>query len=251
MKKENLKYLLILAIVLLLAYAVGYFVGVGLGIAEDSSSFQSKLHEISQLSIVLLPYVLAIVSAAAILLMLVLFYSCRKMYCQVKAEPENESLLDKLEMKLSTPLFTSNLFMILEIFLFFWMLLEMIENGLTGGIYIIAMAMFFLALCISIVVQKLTFDMEKDLNPEKRGNFLDLRFSKKWMDSSDEAQKMIAYQAGFCAFKGVNACCAILMALSIVVAILFDTGMYPMLVIAVLWAVNVGSYMMKAAKLER
>ena len=44
-------------------------------------------------------------------------------------------------------------------------------------------------------------ELEKKLNPEKKGDVIETNFSKKWEDSCDEAQKMIIYEAGYRAYR--------------------------------------------------
>ena len=40
-----------------------------------------------------------------------------------------------------------------------------------------------------------------DMNPEKKGSIFDMHFSKKWADSCDEAEMIMACKAGYKSFK--------------------------------------------------
>lgn len=111
--------------------------------------------------------------------------------------------------------------------------------------------MFVIATILEIVIQKLILDIEKKLNPEKQGNVLDFNFQKVWMNSCDEAEKLIVYKAGYKAFLNTNITCIILCMVAFVVTLLFKPDVLALVFVCIIWFANNLSYMLKAAKLEK
>lgn len=124
-------------------------------------------------------------------------------------------------------------------------------SGYQSAMWVIAVAMFVITMAIEILIPKLTVDIEKKLNPEKRGNALDFQFRKVWMSSCDEAERLIVYRAGYQAFLSTNVVCLILCIVTFIFTFLFKTDIMGFVYVCIILLVNNVSYMMRAAKLER
>jgi hypothetical protein len=108
-----------------------------------------------------------------------------------------------------------------------------------------------IASAMEILIPKLTLDIEKKLNPEKQGNILDLEFQKVWLDSCDEAQKLMVYKAGYTAYQSTNIACLILTLAAFICSVIFQTDMLALIFVCIIWFVTNMSYMIRAARLEK
>lgn len=102
-----------------------------------------------------------------------------------------------------------------------------------------------------ICAQKKVINLEKLINPEKQGSVYDTNFQKKWLNSCDELEQLCIYKAGFAAFKQTNMICMILWLTTFFTSQVFHTGLYPVLLIGIIWFVSTLSFQLEAHKLDR
>jgi hypothetical protein len=173
------------------------------------------------------------------------------MYKKLQNDRENDDLWDALEEELNQPIILTNSFFMVILCLFFCCLITEKQAAYSSVVFITIFLLFVTFCVMGILIPKMTIDIEKKLNPEKQGNILDLEFQKVWMDSCDEAQKMIAYKAGYKAFQSTNAACLILILAAFICSVDFQTNLVALIFVCVIWFVNNLSYMIRAAKLEK
>lgn len=200
------------------------------------------------------PYLVFLFALINALIVFLFYHQTRKLYATW--EEEDEETLRKIENKLTIALMSISM----ESILFFlctmiWFsgFTDAIENEslqnllLKTGFYL---AGFFVMLISQTLGQQKLVNLEKEINPEKRGSIYDFKFQKKWLESCDEAQKMMIYQAGYASYQIVNKLCMILMLCNMAGIILWDWGMIPAFMIAIIWSVSLLSYTIKASKLQ-
>jgi hypothetical protein len=176
------------------------------------------------------------------------FIRCYVMYKKLQNDKENDDLWDTLEDKLNQPMILSGAFLLVLLCLF---LCFECQNQYQPALFI-AINLLFVADCaMAIVIQNLTIDIEKKLNPEKQGNVLDVEFQKVWLNSCDEAQKMIVYKAGYRAYQSTNVACFILILAAFICSVTFKTDLVALIFVCIILFVNNMSYMLRAAKLEK
>ena len=199
-------------------------------------------------------YLVFFISIVTIFILFLFYRQARKLYATW--DEENEETLTKIESKLSIALICINL----ETILFF--LCSMI--WFTSLTYAIAsnsfnqilaqvgfyFAGFFLMMFSQIIGQQKIINFEKEMNPEKKGSIYDFKFQRKWLESCDEAQKMMIYQAGYASYQAVNKLCMILMLCNMIGIMLWNWGMVPAFMIAIIWTVSLLSYAVKANQLQ-
>ncbi len=263
-KKKNIKIYAIffgaMAICLIAGLCCGYIIAK----IKKAGNFEDGIAALKGYLIQILPVGYAGVVGILLLVLLGFFLSCKRMYKKLeqKAGGENaesdweDELLDALEQKLNYPAILANSLIILSVFSLGWLvylreILEYGQHGAEKAILIINIVLMLLSDIAGMLVMHGCVKIEKKLNPEKEGNIFDLRFNAVWHGSCDEAQKMMVYQAAYQAFKNTNTICEILCMISFIGIFLFDTGIYPLICICVIWFVNLISYMIKAAKLEK
>ena len=93
--------------------------------------------------------------------------------------------------------------------------------------------------------------MAKKTNPEKTVSVYDMKFQKKWLDSCDEAEKLLIGKCSFKAFSATNGVCMLLAVLLALGALVFEIGFLPSLAVCLIWIVNQSAYYKEAMKYSK
>lgn len=257
-KKENEKKIYIIFItVMIVLYGAGYFLGRLVAKGEKSGSLDTILTFLKNNLIEIVPPLFLLLAVVSVIILMVFYVSCQKKYKKLQDNREDDDLWDALEEKLNQPMILANAMQIVNLFFFGCIICiaEFHSYGKNGGYEAIVLAvdviLVFLTLVLHLVVSRGIVEIEKSLNPEKRGNVFDFRFNEVWLESCDEAQKLITYKAGYAAFKNTNITCMVLWILTFIGMFIFKSGIYPLLCVCLIWLVNSLSYMVRAARLEK
>jgi hypothetical protein len=249
--KSNRKILLIFIAILAASMVGGFIFGRLMVRAEETVTLVNFARDTREFFVRAIPVLFVIASVLGMILSLTSFLRCNAMYKKLQNDRENDDLWDALEEKLNQPIILTNSFYMVILCLFFCCLITENRAAYSSAVFI-AIFLLFVASCVmGILIPKMTIDIEKKLNPEKQGNVLDLEFQKVWMDSCDEAQKMIAYKAGYKAFQSTNAACLVLILAAFICSVAFQTDLVALIFVCIIWFVNNLSYMIRAAKLEK
>lgn len=153
---------------------------------------------------------------------------------------EDETVSDRVERRLSIALWASSILMICA----FLLLAAAFTAGLDVGAlsFFLSIAGFLAVMAEAILIQQKQVDLCKRLNPEKQGSVYDVRFQKTWLDSCDEAEKVIIGQCAYKAYTAVTYTCLLLWMVFSLTALFFGTGFLPVLVVCVIWAVSQSVY---------
>lgn len=122
----------------------------------------------------------------------------------------------------------------------------MIEKHL--NMYVLAIVTFLVILAEGVIIQQKVVDITKIMYPEKTASVYDLKFQKKWVDSCDEAEKIMIGRCAFEAFKVTNSVCGALSIILAISALMFDIGFLPSFVVCLIWLVNQCVYCRAATK---
>jgi hypothetical protein len=249
--KANQRIVISFFIILAASLTGGFFVGRLLSGAEKTDTLVNFACAVKDFCNGAFPVLFLIAALLGIVLPLASFLSCNILYKKLQNDKENDALWDILEERLNRPLVLANTFFMVILCLFFCVLITGIRGNDLSALFKLDFLLFVVSCFVEMLILKLTIDIEKKLNPEKQGNVLDVKFQQNWMNSCDEAQKMIAYKAGFRAFQTTNTACLILILASFICSMAFQTDLVSLLFVCVIWFVNNLSYMLRAAKLEK
>lgn len=256
-KKSDAKIYMIFIGVMVVLYYAGYLVGSGIAKLQRGGNYEETMEMLKNKIVTVAPFLYAVFAIVALIVVLVLYLSCRKMEERLKKNPDDDDLWDKLEEKLNTPMIIANTMSIIDAF-FIGCLFYIVEfydfaknGGIQAVIVVIDIFLVILVLAAGILIPKGIVDIEKRLNPEKEGNVFDFRFDEVWLASCDEAQKMIAYKAAYHALKNTNVACSILWVLAATGIFLFKSGVFPLFCVCIIWLISNVSYMGMGAKLEK
>ncbi len=256
-KKERSDKRILLTFILTIAACggIGYFFGMITAKTEETDTFTQAAEMMKDAVMQSFPVLFMIVAVLSIIIPTIGYIRCHKMYQKLQADRDNDELWDRLENALNGPVITSTLFSIANVCLFLCFVYGAVtaksDERYGKTVVLIGLAVFVISTVMGIVIPHLVIKIEKELNPEKKGNVLDSKFREVWMDSCDEAQQMMVYKSAYKAFSNTNMVCIWLIAITFVCAMLFKTDILSMIIVCLIWFINTFSYMLHAAKLER
>lgn len=167
---------------------------------------------------------------------------------------ENEEIYDSIDRKLSINIWITSAVLSLSYFLLAATYsggFEIFEDG-NGVASLVAGIVGLSAIIIeTIVIQQKCVDVAKSMNPEKTASVYDTRFQKKWVDSCDEAEKIVIGKCAFKAYSTTNTVCAVLAIVLAVGALIFNIGFLPSLAVCLIWTVNQSVYCKEALRYSK
>ena len=252
--KENDKAVVIkFVIILVVATVIGLFTGYFLFATNASENAGDILAKIA----VFLKYNTSYIALAFNIVMCIIGFS---MFAKAKAlykkwDGEDEELIDEVEGKLFYPSSLSSVMMVVN-FLFFGIT---ICSKPTGDEYnpkaavaaLLGIAVLLLATVWEVLLQGKVVSLLKEINPEKRGNVLDMRFDKKWHDSCDEAQKIASYRAAYDTYIVTKYLFVTAWVVVVLTEGILQTGIFPVVLISVMWLIHTIAFARSAHKYER
>lgn len=250
-KKSIIKTIIIFICVLALSYILGY--ATGSFSANYEIDFDALKENIKPLLIYGTPILFTVFALFDIVFTFSKYAKAKK---RIKNwDGENEEHIDKTESILDISTAT------LTVSLIFFMLLAGIwsysSNCLMSRAQFIDMfpivistyGIFIVLMVYTILMLRANFQLIKKINPEKRGEILDLRFDKEYEKSLDENQKQKAYEAGFRAYKFMNYAMLAGWAISFI-SIYFGFGILPIIIVSFMWLTTTVVYLAHAYRLK-
>ena len=244
--QENRRARRVFVLVIVANFAVGLGAGVlGLNAAEGKQALQAGLQ-----------HVLLLIAPYAVLGGAILFEGAATLlFCRAKAhaqrflqDPAQEDALAQAEKQLDLPMVLNSCGLVVNYFFFSVAVTRMGQLAFWQLPFVLGS--FALAIAWGVILQQKVVDLEKLLNPEKRGSVYDIHFARKWEDSCDEAQKLAIYRAAYSAYKAANGACTALWCILTPSGLFLDTGLLPVLVVVILWLTLIVSYSVACVKME-
>ena len=231
------KYLLTILLCGLLGGVLGFFTGVA-GAAGVAETVRQAL---DRLLAVCAPW--GIVASAVILLGAgwYLYAAAKRRF--TAWDGEDEDTMDDVERQLSWALLLTGLMIVLDFFFF--------AASIVYGRFLPDVVLFFAAVVVLIVLQQKIVDLERRINPEKRGSVYDMKFQKTWMDSCDEAERAQIGQACYTAYRMGNKVCVFLWVALLILNSVFDFGLLPIAAVLVVWGVMQTAYALECIRLSK
>ena len=158
---------------------------------------------------------------------------------------ENEEMSDTIDEKLSIVLWVTSAAFILSYFLIaasYANGFETFKTETSGALFLAGIIGFLTIMIETVIFQQKCVDTTKKMNPEKTASVYDTKFQKKWMESCDEAEKIMIGKCAFKAYAATNTVCSILSIVLAICALVFGIGFLPSLVVCLIWIVNQSVY---------
>lgn len=248
-RKALPKFIVIMAVCLMASFLFGYFImevgldGVSAGLKDVAEYFGCNI-------------ALWLIITVAVILPTVcvpLYMSASKLLADW--DGEDEVIPNKAEHRLSVAMWIADAALIISFFFIaatYSTGFTLLENSVGTVKFYIAIAGYFAVLVEVILIQQKCVDAMKKTNPEKSdASIYDMKFQKKWMDSCDEAEKIMIGKCAFNAYTRTNKVCAVLSGMLAIGALIFDVGFLPSLAVCIVWIVNLSAYCKEAIKYSK
>jgi len=175
------------------------------------------------------------------------------LYFQAKSrfnawDGEDEAVVEGIERTLDWCLLWSAVYQVLDFFLFGAGCVYYKDDRTMRMLWIVGF--FLISMAVNIVLQQKVVDLEKRMNPEKRGSVYDPKFQKKWMDSCDEAEQRQIGQACYAAYRVTGNVCIGLWLVLMLLDFVYDIGILPQFSVMLIWGVMQVAYVLASMKLE-
>ncbi|NLD20326.1 MAG: DUF3169 family protein [Clostridiales bacterium] len=237
---------------------VGAIVGGIIGFLTQylPSKFSLDLTDLlPQLMVKANPFILILIFVICGVLTLAHYNKAKSMYKQW--DGEDEYYMNDLEMHISKTMLILTIGSIAGLFG-----LGIQVYAISGGIHhdesvsqvISGTVILFLyvALCLFFVFcQKKAVDLLKIINPEKKGSIYDKKFSEKWIEHCDEAERMNIYKSAYAAYKFMNVFLVVLWAVTAFAVLMYGIGLLAMTLVSVSWLAMNLVYCLKSMKMEK
>lgn len=247
-RKALPKFMLIMVISLLVGGLVGFYSakyglnGLSNGMKSVGAFFGAYIAPWLMLAIVVIMPVVCVP----------IYRSAKKLLSSW--DSENEEISDTMDRKLSIVIWIASAAFILSYFLIaasYANGFETFENKNRIVPFFIGIASFFAIMIEAVIIQQKCVDVVKKTNPEKTASVYDMKFQKKWMDSCDEAEKIMIGKCALKAYSATNMVCAVLSIVLAVCALVFDIGFLPSLVVCLIWIVSQSVYCKEALRYSK
>ena len=256
-KKENRAALKKFIPILIVCAVFGGLVG-GVSSFVGYSDYSGSIAEAVLIIVNMVsPWAVIILGISSYIVCHVIYRKARSMYEGALAAPgevgePDEKIIEAVEAKLSQGMFILSVIMIVQM-LFFGIMMADLENiaDSSFAITMVATGVFVVGNLAQLRQQQLMVDLEKEMNPSKKGSVYDVKFRDKWEESCDELEKVIIYKSAYKAYKTTAMTCMILWVVATTLSIAFKTGPLPSIAVTVIWLVHTVAYCREAIKLEK
>lgn len=247
-RKAMPKFILIMIISALVGGAIGFF-SVKYGLDSLASGMKAAGEAFG---LYVAPWLMLAVAIAVPVITVPLYQKAKKLLAAW--DGEDEEISDAVEQKLSAVIWITGSALIISYFLLAASYsggFAMFEQAESTAALLVSIAAFIGILVESVIFQQKCVDAAKKTNPEKTASVYDMKFQKKWMDSCDEAEKLVIAKCAFKAYGATNMACSILAVALTVCALVFGIGFLPSLVVCVIWIVNQSVYCRETMKYSK
>ncbi len=253
-KKEDKKYLIIFICLFVASGMAGFFIGkymMGLKKAGALSFVPSD--EMMIFWGYAVPIIGVVFSLIVLLVSLLGVRNAKKMLATW--DGEDETVADAIEGRLGISIILSSVVLVISYYLFSLGVSLDIHGEFSKVdediVLIMNVVQILMGIVTTMTAQKLTIDVMKDMNPEKKGSVFDAKFSTKWMASCDEAQKAMVYKAGYTGYQVMGSVCMGLWLVCLVADVIWNVGILPGTMVFIIWISGVIGYNVGAIKAEK
>ena len=158
---------------------------------------------------------------------------------------DDETVELSLDNALNKGLFINNIYVILS-FLFFGFAVDMTNKWIIASIVV-----FLVVFVVSMLIEIKSIQIIQSKDPMKKGDPASIKFDKQWIDSCDEAERLLIFKA---AYKNMIFSKYMIMFVFIVTLfskMIFDTGNYPIVIVSMIWLFQNIHYMVVSIKLSK
>lgn len=176
-----------------------------------------------------------------------LYRSAAKQYAAWGGGDEDE-ISESVDVLLSWTLLLSALQLLFNLFFLASFCVYHLDGDIDG---LTLVGAFLLSCGLVIFAQQKAVDLERRMNPEKRGSVYDSKFQKKWLDSCDESERRQIGQACYRAYMVTTRLCLGLWLVLVVLSMVFEMSLLPVSVLLLVWGVMQVTYTLECIRLGK
>ncbi len=247
-KSENRKALPKFTLSLLGSLLVGGVIGFAIGLSRAMGLDTAALAEgLGAILAAVTPWGIPVTSALTLGGCFFLYRSAARKFAAWDGGDEDETS-ESIDAALSWVLLFSavqllfNLFF-LSAFCVYWMDRDIRALSLVG--------VFLLSCGLVVFAQQKTIDLERKMNPEKRGSVYDSKFQKKWLDSCDESERRQIGEASRRAYMVTSRVCLGLWLVLVVLSLVVEISLLPVFVLLLVWGTMQVTYTLECIRLGK
>ena len=257
-KKEDRKKMPIFFIVMVLSLILGYIIGGVFSVGDDVIDkffgfFTNHGLELSIGSTVCM-YLLGII---ATIISIPAYVKLKKLW---NKEDERDDNWEYIENGIEKNTSFLSICLIFTYFFFAGGMYNLKNNlySLDGVIETLALTyerFFFVSIvgvgiftAVFFTLQRKNVELEKLMNPERKGSLYDFSFTKKWSATLDEAELKQVGVAAYKAFNIVNATCMVMMIILMVLGMFVEITMFPVITVTIIWLAQIIAFSIESNK---
>lgn len=177
----------------------------------------------------------------------VLYHSAAKKFAAWSGGDEDETS-ESIDVLLSWTLLFSALQLLFNLFFLAAFCVYHLDGDIDG---LTLVGVFLLSCGLVIFAQQKTVDLERRMNPEKRGSVYDAKFQKKWFESCDESERRQIGQACYRAYMVTGRVCMGLWLVLVVLTMVFEMSLLPVFILLLIWGVMQVTYTLECIRLGK
>ena len=116
------------------------------------------------------------------------------------------------------------------------------SGGSTSITFLWACILFLSCFFYDGIMQVRYVKLVQKVHPEKKGDPSSSKFQKEWLASCDEAEKEIVFQSAYKAYMCMNKVIPLLLLLTLILNLFFNTGILAIIVVAGMYLVMTVAY---------
>lgn len=239
-RKALPKFFLIILGSLVLGGVLGFFVGCSRFL--DTEALAVRLEGVLR---AILPWGIPVTTVVTMGSCFFLYRAAAKRAAAWDGGDEDASS-EAAETLLSWALLLSAVQLLIDLFFMTAIGTQPAEAGVLGMI-----GVFLLSCALVIFAQQKVVDLERRMNPEKRGSVYDVKFQKKWLDSCDESERRQIGEASRTAYTVTSRVCLGIWLVLTILGMVFDLGLLPVFVVLLVWGTLQVSYTLTCIRLGK
>lgn len=243
-RKALPKFLGTMALSLLGGGVLGFAIGCSRAFGLEADALAEALN--AALSAVT-PWGIPVTSMLTLGACFLLYRSAAKKYAAWGGGDEDETS-ESIDVLLSWALLLSALQLLSNLFFLAAFCVYHLDGDIDG---LTLVGVFLLSCGLVVFAQQKTVDLERRMNPEKRGSVYDSKFQKKWLDSCDESERRQIGEASRRAYMVTTRLCLGLWLVLVVLSMVFEMSLLPVAVLLLVWGVMQVTYTLECIRLSK
>lgn len=249
-KKEDRKAIKKFALIMVLCFAGGVLGGFLCSVITDME-FGVGAFFMGILSIIA-PYGNVVFTTILLITDMIIIKKSRKDF--LLWDGEDEEWIERIEQRLTYAIIFVSVHMVLMYFFMsvgmYFINFDELDNAMTVVRIAALLLGVFYALFVNTMIQKQIVNLEKEINPEKKGSVFDAKFHKKWMDSCDESERFQIYQASYKSFQVTGYVCMGAWLFCFIGMVSWNFGLIPLIIVLVIWLTLILSYQIECLRMS-